>query len=209
MKPTERSLGCFFFTFVLPKRSFSNSVDKNISSQKIVKSLSPLFEEFARVKRRELGNIAFLAVDRFFDSRMAFRLELEKELESMFTDELDFKPELASALYQNKVNVFKSATFLDVIDYVDLNQHHYIKMDELAYYFILPVFILSSKPNVDLTQELFSIFPNKEIYNNTLFRMKQLIQNISNDSSNSYFCGLFESEALVSKYIIELKPQIA
>lgn len=205
------SLSSFFLSYVIPKNKLAQALGKEISSELIHATLKSILDEYLLHKSGSVGDIAFISFNRFFDARMAFHLNLEEDLRGMLIDGIESDYKFTNSLFQNKINIIPSECCFDLLDYIDLPKNQETKMDQSAYCFIIPIFILSSKPDVNPTRDLFSIFKTKELYEKviTSLQTSQLVGDISAKVPNQkFYCGLFENESFVSKYILDLRPKI-
>jgi hypothetical protein len=212
MNNNGMSISSFFFAYVIPKRKLSKSIDKAIDQKSIQDSLMPLLNEYLKHKAPKSGKVALIAFNRFFDARMAFHLNLEQELRSLLVEQIEADHKLPEKIFNQKVTVVDAEPLQGLLDYIDLSVNQELPMDKIAHFFILPIFVLSSVPGVNPTSELFSIFKSKEFYKDVVIKIQnsQLSGNIAKLISNDvYYCGLFENESFVSKYILDLKPQMS
>ena len=205
------SLSSFFLSYVIPKNKLAQAVDKEVSPELIHATLKSILDEYLLHKSVSVGDVAFISFNRFFDARMAFHLNLEEDLRGMLIDGIESDYKFSNSLFQNKINIIRNESFFDLLDYVDLPKNQETKMDQLAHFFIIPIFMLSSKPDVNPTRDFFSIFKTEELYEKviTSIQTSQLVKDISDRLPNQkFYCGLFENESFVSKYILDLRPKI-
>jgi hypothetical protein len=216
--PTQNqgmSISSFFLTYIIPKKGLKSELSKTINSKHLQKSLLQLVNQYNVNKSSNSTDIEIISCDRFFDARMAFHLNLEEELRELMMSLIEGNYSFTKKAFDDNVTIMDSKSCLDLLDYIDLGKHQELNMDKDAHYFIVPVFVLSSKPEQNPTRDIFSIFHNKQLYNNVLMNMhnSNIISNISvnlpKDKPEMIFFGLFENEGFVSKYILDLRPQIS
>jgi hypothetical protein len=206
-KPLRLELNQFIQVYVIPKKNPKEKINHKLDVQEVVDSYATFYQQLIINfgLTNYLGPTSLVLFDRFFDVGTALQLKLVDQLREFLLKNIKGNKDFYENLMSSKVNCINLSNYLDEFDYVDDLKS--MPMEDSVSYLMLPVFVLSSNPDLISSDLILEQFRNPKMtdeqkklicFNKIMEKVRHIAGEETQVSS-----GLLKNEKDVADYIVQ------